>query len=209
MIGGYAALQGWDALYQFAWAHSDRAVRKDMQIGTFDFANEPLAQLSDRLVMFLFRRGDVSPSGSRFAWNIPKNFWKTNLPVECPVEFSRLGLIAGIGTAVDGETIPEVTLLSLREASGKAPLPDTRIQTLRRILSESGVATSSTGQLRLDSRKKTLAIHTPRTLSATLASGALETGELAVSGIQTPTTVSVSSLNADPVSRSSRLLLFT
>lgn len=208
MIGGYAALQGWDALYQFAWAHSDRAVRKDMQIGTFDFANEPLAQLSDRLVMFLFRRGDVSPSGSRFAWNIPKNFWKTNLPVECPVEFSRLGLIAGIGTAVDGETIPEVTLLSLREASGKAPLPDTRIQTLRRILSESGVATSSTGQLRLDSRKKTLAIHTPRTLSATLASGALETGELAVSGIQTPTTVSVSSLNADPVSRSSRLLLF-
>ncbi len=208
MIGGYAALQGWDALYQFAWAHSDRAVRKDMQIGTFDFANEPLAQLSDRLVMFLFRRGDVSPSGSRFAWNIPKNFWKTNLPVECPVEFSRLGLIAGIGTAVDGETIPGVTLLSLREASGKAPLPDTRIQTLRRILSESGVATSSTGQLRLDSRKKTLAIHTPRTLSATLASGALETGELAVSGIQTPTTVSVSSLNADPVSRSSRLLLF-
>lgn len=208
MIGGYAALQGWDALYQFAWAHSDRAVRKDMQIGTFDFANEPLAQLSDRLVMFLFRRGDVSPSGSRFAWNIPKNFWKTSLPVECPVEFSRLGLIAGIGTAVDGETSPGVTLLSLREASGKAPLPDTRIQTLRRILFESGVATSSTGQLRLDSRKKTLAIHTPRTLSATLASGALETGELAVSGIQTPTTVSVSSLNADPVSRSSRLLLF-
>ena len=208
MIGGYAALQGWDALYQFAWAHSDRAVRSDMQIGTFDFANEPLAQLSDRLVMFLFRRGDVSASESRFAWNVPKEFWNTDLPVECPVDFSRLGLIAGIGTAVDGKTIPGVTLLSFREAAGKAPLPNAKIQTLRRILSESGVATSSTGQLRLDSRKNTLAIRTSRTLSVTLASGALDAGELAVSGIASPTTVSVSSLNADPISRSRRLLLF-
>lgn len=208
MIGGYAALQGWDALYQFAWAHSDRAVRGDMQIGTFDFANEPLAQLSDRLVMFLFRRGDVAASESRFAWNIPKDFWNSNLPVECPVNFSRLGLIAGIGTAVDGKTIPGVTLLSFKEAAGKTPLPDAKIQTLRRILSESGVAASSTGQLRLDSRKNTLAIRTPRTLSATLASGALEAGELMVSGIASPTTVSVSSLNAEPISRSRQLLLF-
>ena len=208
MIGGYAALQGWDALYQFAWAHSDRAVNTDLQIGTFDFANEPLAQLSDRLVMFLFRRGDVSASESRFAWNVPGNFWNTNLPEECPVDFSRLGLIAGIGTAVDGKTMPGVTLLSFDEAAGKAPLPDAKIQTLRRTLSESGVATSSTGQLRLDSRKNTLAIRTPRTLSATLASGTLEAGGLTVSGIASPTTVSVSSLNAEPVSRSTQLLLF-
>ena len=208
MIGGYAALQGWDALYQFAWAHSDRAVGSDMQIGTFDFANEPLAQLSDRLVMFLFRRGDVSASESRFAWNVPKDFWNSNLPVECPVDFSRLGLIAGIGMAIDGKTMPGVTLLSFEEAAGTTPLPDAKIQTLRRILSESGIATSSTGQLRLDSRKNTLAIRTSRTLSATLASGSLKTGGLTVSGIASPTTVSVSSLNAEPVARSTQLLLF-
>ena len=208
LIGGYAALQGWAALYQFAWSHNDQTIRQDMPVSTFDFANEPLAQLSDRLTMFLFRRGDVSPSQVRFAWNVPENFWNSDMPLEYPSDFSRLGLIAGIGTVVGNRQVPGVQVISSNVAAGKIPLPDRKIQELRQTLHRTGVATSSTGELRLDSRKNTLAIHTPRTLSATLASGNLNAGALTVSGVAYPTTVSVSSLDETPVVRSGKLLLF-
>ena len=208
LIGGYAALQGWDALYQFAWSHSDWAVKQDIPLGNFDFANEPLSWLSDRLVMLLFRRGDVSPSKERFAWNVPKNFWNSDMPLEYPLDFSRLGLIAGVGTVVDNRQVPGVQVISANEAAGKAPLPDRKIQALRQTLLRTGVAESSTGELRLDSRKNTLAIQTPRTLSATLASGNLTAGALTVRQVTYPTTVSVSSLDDAPVARSGKLLLF-
>lgn len=208
LIGGYAALQGWAALYQFAWSHNDQTIRQDMPVSTFDFANEPLAQLSDRLTMFLFRRGDVSPSQVRFAWNVPENFWNSDMPLEYPSDFSRLGLIAGIGTVVGNRQVPGVQVISSNVAAGKIPLPDRKIQELRQTLHRTGVATSSTGELRLDSRKNTLAIHTPRTLSATLASGNLNAGALTVSGVAYPTTVSVSSLDETQVARSGKLLLF-
>ena len=208
LIGGYAALQGWDALYQFAWSHSDWAVKQNIALGNFDFANEPLSWLSDRLVMFLFRRGDVSPSKERFAWNVPKNFWNSNMPLEYPLDFSRLGLIAGVGTVVDNRQVPGVQVISANAAAGKAPLPDRKIQALRQTLLRTGVAESSTGELRLDSRKNTLAIQTPRTLSATLASGNLTAGALTVRQVTYPTTVSVSSLDDAPVARSGKLLLF-
>ena len=208
LIGGYAALQGWAALYQFAWSHSDWAVKQDIPLGNFDFANEPLSWLSDRLVMLLFRRGDVSPSKERFAWNVPKNFWNSDMPLEYPLDFSRLGLIAGIGTVVDNRQVPGVQVISANAAAGKAPLPDRKIQALRQTLLRTGVAESSTGELRLDSRKNTLAIQTPRTLSATLASGNLTAGALTVRQVTYPTTVSVSSLDDAPVARSGKLLLF-
>ena len=208
LIGGYAALQGWDALYQFAWSHSDGVVKQDFPLGIFDCANEPLSWLSDRLVMFLFRRGDVSPSPERFAWSVPKNFWNSDMPLEYPLDFSRLGLIAGIGTVVGNRQVPGVQVISTNAAAGKAPLPDRKIQALRQTLFQTGVATSSTGELRLDSRKNTLAIQTPRTLSATLASGSLTAGALMVRQVTYPTTVSVSSLDETPVVRSGKLLLF-
>ena len=208
LIGGYAALQNWDALFQFAWSHNDRSIRQDTPISTFDFANEPLAQLSDRLVMLLFRRGDVSPSKERFAWNVPKNFWNSNMPLEYPLDFSRLGLIAGVGTVVGDRQVPGVQVISSSEAEGKSPLPNRKIQALRQTLLRTGVAESSTGELRLNSRKNTLAIQTPRTLSATLASGNLTAGALTVRGVKSPSTISVSSLDQQPVARSRKLLLF-
>ncbi len=208
VIGGYAALQNWDALYQFAWSQSDTAIRRNCALDSFAFVNDPLSWLSDRLTMFLFRRGDVSPSKERFAWNVPKNFWDSDMPLEYPLDFSRLGLIAGVGTVVDNRKVPGVQVISANAAAGKAPLPDRKIQALRQTLFRTGVAESSTGELRLDSRKNTLAIQTPRTLSATLASGNLTAGALTVQGATSPSTISVSSLDDAPVARSGKLLLF-
>ena len=95
-----------------------------------------------------------------------------------------------------------------RAAEGKSPLPDAKVEALRQTLFRTGVAQSSTGELVLDSRKNTLAIRTPRTLSATLASGNLTAGALTVNQVTSPTTVSVSSLDETPVPRSGKLLLF-
>ena len=208
VIGGYAALQNWDALYQFAWSQSDSAIRRDSALDSFAFVNDPLAALFDRLPMFLFRRGHVSPALERFAWNVPANFWNTDMPLEYPINFSRLGLIAGVGTVVDNRQVPGVQVISSSEAAGKAPLPDPKTEALRQTFFRTGVAQSSTGELRLDSRKKTLTIRTPHTLSATLASGNLTAGALTVRGVKSPSTISVSSLDQQPVARSGKLLLF-
>ena len=78
----------------------------------------------------------------------------------------------------------------------------------RRRLEQDGVAVSDTGELRLDSRKRTLAVISPRTVSATVAGGGLSAGPLAVAGAAGPQTLSVSSLDGRPVAASRKLLVF-
>ena len=208
LIGAYAALQGWDALYQFAWAQSPLSVRNDRPLESFEMVNDPLAQLSDRIVMFLFRRGDVKGADGSFAWNVPEDFWKTDQPIEYPQAFSRLGLLTRIGSVVGGKAPEGVRILSPAQASGREALPDPALQALRRKLLQTGIAESSTGEIRLDSKRKTLAIETSRTVSAVLASGDLNAGILTVRGAESPMSITLCSLDGEPVARSRKLLLF-
>ncbi len=208
LIGGYAALQGWDALYHFAWTHTDVGVNRILPLGKFDIANEPLGQLSDRLTMFLFRRGDVSASKESYAYPVLRNLWDTDQPLEYPKEFSRLGLITRIGTVVGAAVPAGVTSLTLQQAEAEAPLPDAAVEKLRRAMIDRGLAVSSTGELRLNAPEKSLAIVTPRSECVTLAAGALAAGRLAVSGATAPQTVSASSLDGRPLGESSEILIF-
>lgn len=208
LIGGYAALQGWNSLYQFAWSHSREGNLRFPGGSTFNYAAEPLAQFSDRLAMFLFRRGDVAPARAAFGWRVPENFWNSDAPEAYPAEFSTLGLISRIGTVV-GENAPQgVRLLTPEQAAGKSPLADRRIEALRRELLDHRIAVSDTGELRLDAGRNTLAVVSPRSESVTVAAGALRAERLRVAGARVPQTVSVSTLDERPVGESGRMLLF-
>ena len=208
LIGGYAALQGWNSLYQFAWSHSREGNLRFVGGSTFNYAAEPLAQFSDRLAMFLFRRGDVAPARAAFGWSVPENLWNSDAPEAYPPEFSTLGLISRIGTVV-GERAPQgVRLLTPEQAEGKSPLADRRIDALRRELLDHRIAVSDTGELRLDAGRNTLAIATARSESVTVAAGALRAERLSVEGARVPQTVSVSTLDERPIGESGRMLLF-
>ena len=208
LIGGYAALQDWDALYHFAWSHSSRNVDKLVDFSIFDIAHEPLGQLSDRLTMFLFRRGDISPAQAAYAYPVPKNLWDTDQPLLYPRSFEQLGLITRIGTVVSNRATAGVKQLSLKQAAAEAPLPDPAVEKLRHTLLTRGIATSSTGELQLNVSAKTLTLVSPRSESVTLPAGKLSAGRLTVTGATVPQTVSVSSLDGVPLGRSSSILIF-
>ena len=64
MTGAVAALQDWDGLWRFAYAHGLDAMRDRAGLcGYFDVASDPLGQAGDRASVCLFLRGDLPAVG--------------------------------------------------------------------------------------------------------------------------------------------------
>ena len=70
LIGGYAALQDWDALYRFAWSHGSGSIYKVGGAYGFDAANDPMAQLSDRIAIAMFLRGDYFQMAADYYYGV-------------------------------------------------------------------------------------------------------------------------------------------
>ena len=65
LMGAYASLQDWDALYRFAYAHHTSHILGNGHIhvnACWDISVDPVKALSDRIGILLFQRGDVSPA---------------------------------------------------------------------------------------------------------------------------------------------------
>ena len=55
LTGAYAALQDWDALFQFAYSHSrEKVIRSDITESHFDSATDVVKSLSQRIGLRLF-----------------------------------------------------------------------------------------------------------------------------------------------------------
>ena len=63
MVGALGAMQDWDGIWRFAYAHSREKIhnRDNREPSYFDLASDPLAQASERAAICLFLRGDVKP----------------------------------------------------------------------------------------------------------------------------------------------------
>ena len=108
LTGAYAALQDWDALFQFAYSHSrEKVIRSDITESHFDSATDVVKSLSQRIGLRLFLDRELQAAPSAFAavftngkgMDFSRNYSK---------EFIRLGLIARIGALIlpDGAEIP-------------------------------------------------------------------------------------------------------
>lgn len=209
LIGAYAALQNWDALYRFAWSHSASGIYKVGGAYGFDVVNDPMAQLSDRIAIAMFRRGDVAPAKVTYAYTVSPKCFERNEFDAFPVAFQNLGLIAGIGSVPEGDrTVPRGTVeLTPAQAKNPAALKDTSIAKLWREANEKRIARSVTGQLRLDGNASSFTVTTPRTESITLASGSLAAGTLRVKEASCFQTVAAISLDDKPLTESSSVLV--
>lgn len=62
LFGAVAAAQDWDALWRFAWSHDDFV--GPHAANWFDIQKDPMRQLSERALIALFLRGDLTPAGT-------------------------------------------------------------------------------------------------------------------------------------------------
>lgn len=165
LVGGYAALQGWDALYRFAWSHNRTAMYKLGAPNHFDLVNNPQALLAERIIYMLFMRGDVKPAKPAYAFTFSpeqvlnlKGFSSSS--GRYPVEFTKLGLYARIGSLSKSKSFPGVMKLNvLSNWMTKLPSP---AQNALAQLQKSGIITSATGQITLNNKKPFVKVCTPK-----------------------------------------------
>ncbi len=152
LMGAYASLQDWGGLWRFCWSHSDTGIRRNPGQNSFDASNDPMQQLSDRIILSLFLRGDLAPSQRKISYPVTP-FSMKNPVMSYPGDFVNLGLNAQIGSHAAERKLPAgVTLW------------------------RPGMTVKADPQIRLDGKAGTLAVATPLTETATLPAG----GELAV-----------------------------
>lgn len=62
-----------------------------------------MAQLSDRIAIAMFLRGDVEAAKVTYAYTVPQDCFEQNLTAGFPNLFTNLGLIAAIGSVPQGD----------------------------------------------------------------------------------------------------------
>lgn len=208
LMGAYAALQNWDGLYRFAWAHS-RAGATTLRAPTlFDESNDPLMQLSDRIIFMLFNRGNVLPAKEKYAYDIPENIFEGTSPLYFPQMFSELGLIAQIGSVFGKNPVPAgVQRIPAADAAKLSALKNPALAALWRKAQQERIAVSSTGQLVLNGKKQTFTVKTPHVESVTLEKGDLTADFLQVKNASGFQTVAVIALDEKPLRQSRNILL--
>ncbi len=204
LIGAYAALQNWDGLCRFAWASNSAGLDKLGHAYSWDAMADPLGQLSERLAIMMFRRGDVAAAGQGFAWAVPADPFRGKEVEKFSDAFLNLGLVAAIGSVQEGAKLPAAVAEFPHDG---APLPFPAVEALRREIAAKKIASSVTGQLRLDAENGTFTVNSPRTASVTLPSGSAAAGVLGVTGASCFQTVAAVSLDGEPLTGSRSILL--
>ena len=204
MMGAYASLQDWDALYRFAWSHSRDGMFGDHAVRGFDICRDPIGQLTERQVVLMFGRGDVAPAKETYGYGVTKgeafgrglgDMWANGL---FPHPFTQLGYTSRIGsyTADSGES-PKLACAKTWTAASKGSIPKF-----------SGETVSDTKEIRISTKLGDLSVNSPRTAAVcSIDRHDLSAGPLAVSGATTFCSVSASSMDGAPLASSRRILL--
>ena len=194
MTGAMGALQNWDGLWRFAYAHQDVKLRdRSGYPEYFDMGADPLGQASDRASICLFLRGDMAPLTDRLALTVtPKAFEPVNGKAPDVVPN---WLDAAWQTQVSTAVAPPpagVKAFDLAETEGLAKAP---------------VELAPNPSFTLDRERGSVRIETARTVGGFTPEGSLRVGPIAFDVGNVPATVWVSTLDGRPVRTSRRLLL--
>ena len=206
MMGAYASLQDWDGLYRFAWSHSKGNMFKPCPAKGFDIVTDPVGQLTERQVVLLFGRGDVSPARNAYAYGVTKkesmgnglgDMWAKGL---FPHPFTQLAYTSRIGSfsADNGVSKPVIGVTKVYSLGTRGNIPKFN-----------GAGASDTGEISIDHRKGHLTVATARSAGVSAVDKAdLVAGPLSVSGVTAYCSVSASSMDGADLADSKRILLF-
>ena len=226
LMGAYAALQGWDGVFRYAYAHTVDRATEPRPAFYLDTATDPLNLLSDRIGILLFRRGDVAQAKGSYAYAYGPDWLDQTDPLAraitfVPEELRQLGLVSRLGSFNQATGArPPADCRAVIDRSGGAGRDAATDGLLDRLAADgrlpaglidraAGKFVSDTGELRLDSKAGRFTVVTPRTECLVLADGGAATADrLAVSGVKGAVTVAVSALDDQPLASSRHLLVF-
>ena len=204
MMGAYASLQDWDALYRFAWSHWKDGLFGTHQVKGFDIVRDPIGQLTERQIVLMFGRGDVAPAKNRVAYAVRKDdafakglgdMWAKGL---FPHAFTQYAMVSQIGSFVaDSGEKPALPCAQVWDAAGRGAIPK-----------HSGVSVSDTKEIRIDTGKGDITVASPKTAAVTsIDRNDVATEALAVSGATTYCSVSASAMDEAALVNSKKVLI--
>ena len=204
MMGAYSSLQDWDALYRFAWSHSNANMFKQCAAKGFDIVTDPIGQLTEKQIVLMFGRRDVAPAKNAVAYAVKKeeamekglgDMWAKGL---FPHPFTQYALVSRIGsfTADNGEK-PAIPCTQVWDKSTKGSIPK-----------HTGVSVSDTKEIRIDTKKGDVTVASPRTAAVcSIEKNDLVAGPLSVSGATTFCSVSASAMDSANLVNSRKVLV--
>lgn len=217
LTAAYAALQDWDGLYRYSYAHAAAVADGTLSASFFDIAADPINLLSDRIGVLLFLRGDVQSSALQIPFVVSANHMQEEKPVlTYPDQAWKLGFLGQVGTVVERDgrgNWPTKARASLGVNDGLFAdgAPDlTRFGELRKgaVDWENGPIRSSTGELEIHVRAGTFQVAAERSAVAVLSgAGRLNGPVLSVETRTGPVMVSASSLDGLTLRDSRKILV--
>lgn len=206
-IGAEAALQDWSGLWRFAWSHGlDAALHVGTHAsGYFDIASDPLQLASERASVCIFLRGDVAPLARTYAVTLPlekamSHAHKTGLSAR--TDWVWAAWFAKIG-AVCGTDVPAGAI----HAGDFEAAYTKRSSQVRQDLSVADGDVIGAGAVRIDRRRGTFTVDSPRTCGVFAEDGEAGGASFRVRITRAPATVWASSLDGLPLATSGRILL--
>ena len=207
VTGTLGALQDWDGIWRFAYAHNIKSLEGTLApaMNYFDMVGDPLSLAAERASICLYLRRDVEPLKPTYAIVIPKQE-VTRMRGEMPqlrMSWPWLAWYAQLGTVV-ADRAPA-------GATWSQTFPDAFRTTGDDVQALLAQATPEVklggGALRLDRESGTFTVITPKTCGGFAETGAMDADALIFDVEGTPATVWVSALDDAPIRTSSRLLL--
>ncbi len=221
LTGAYGALQGWDAIWRFAYSHGVDNLRQPQASNFFDVAADPAMLASDRFGILLFRRDAATAKATVALCTTRRDLDDGQVPLSTG-QLAELSLVTRLGSLVDAAGQPGPGELRL-ELQGKRPdlkSPGATQQVLQQLKDRGLIAkdnptdldqrvyVSDTGQLRLEPARGLFVYATPGSVGAFSAKGqAAQVGLLSIKPGRGPVGVYVASLSAAPVTSAPRLLV--
>ncbi|MDZ7618241.1 MAG: hypothetical protein U1E05_14640, partial [Patescibacteria group bacterium] len=236
LTGAMGALQGWDAIWRFAYSHSRDNMFQPGRLGYFDMATDPLSQAAERASICLFLRGDMRAAPHSVAVAMTPDDLRqppSRIPSLAP-GWHWAAWLTRVGTLVVADLnrpLPHDLVLPLgwaeaargdsADAVERDPYQMSQ-EELVRLLRERGILAadnptdpgkrvfqSETGEITIDGPKDCMILDTPRTAGGFACAGeTISTSHgVSVAVYDTDATVWVSSLDARPIVGSQRLLV--
>ncbi len=189
LTGAVAALQSWDGVYRFAFTHNIKYIRKASPLTGFDTIHDPIHTLGERIVYYLYLRGDVRSAPEHVFFPIPE----TRAPEKFPDGFGAMCLYTGIGSTVKPGEVRFNPPESFRRAMEE-------VRKTRRVR-------SVTGELDLDADVRTFRIVTPKSEVFTLNKGAIDGKFAKVKDVNVFSTIALHAQDDRPLTESGKILL--
>ena len=224
LISSFGALQGWDALFQFAFSHGSENIQDDTRTRHFmDISTDPIKHLAHRLGPAIFLHSDAKPAPKTIAIVFSPD--KPPLPSTAfPAICGKISRIYGVGTIAADKPIPPSTVAVVdldgsyhgddavpvlkADSHLEKALRENGFLTTKEYNPETGLAISTTGQPQINIKKETLAFASDICEALICHEGmAMKAECLSVSLLKSRATVALLSRDGRPLTESRRMLL--